>query len=589
MTDELVLLECITDNPYQPRTTDNEEHIVNLARSIAADGLLQKPTARHTAESAQLAFGHSRRKAFEWLRSNFEKEGLPERYNGYSQMPLNIEELSDEDMYRQAVSENVQRKDLDAVELARSMKRYGEEFGKNSDEIGALFGVSGSTVRGKIMLLELPAEVQEKLSTGEISEGTARAFRSMQKIASEEVIQETLAAVVLGKDRWGDEAVPESLITEAIEDLENVKEIWDDKRDGKPRVGGRNGWLLDMKNFPNKYLPNLADLSVVEFLDVLEITDDKTKKIISEWMFNWVEAFDEASLSELSASLPDEKLVERIRHLVNPPACSSCPFYTKHKGTHYCGDKVCYFRKISAWERQGMHTASKKLGVDIYSKQDGNYLILEDSYHNQEHHKLWRDKNKDLRLAFMADIERKKFQSGYDGCPDGTIVMVVGDTFKKLTEAKQVEKVKKQKDPAELRRKLFENHSRDLLWESTLYIKSILDGVPDDAVEGLFNAPRYGWPNLSAIPEIETQDIKKLAEHGRRELALHILLNNQNGIDIDQDETLTVLAGAIVAKAKSWKIKVSGTFMKMAEQMDAEIAEAVSAETEPDEKKKVKK
>lgn len=575
---ENFLLEVISDNPYQPRTVDNAEHIENLARSIAADDLLQVPTARSTVMGIQLAFGHSRRKAFEWLRSNFVKEGLPSRYNNYTEMPLNIADLSDEDMYRQAVSENVQRKDLDAIEMAKAMLVYRDQFGKNSDEIGALFGMSGATVRGKLMLLELPIEVQEKLSTGEISEGTARAFRSMQKVASPEVIQETLAAVVTGKDRWGDDIPPENLITEAIDNLDNVKEFWDDRRDGKPRAGGNDGWLLDMKNFPNKFLPDLAELSVFEFVELLQVTDAKSKEFIKNWMLDNSE-FNQAAWDELDASGLDPKLIERIKHLVNPPACSACPFYTKHKGTHYCGDKVCYFRKVSAWDRQGLHTGSKKLGIDIYNKADGNYLVLEDTYSNRQHEELYKKKNKDLRLAFMADIDRKKYQSGYEGCPKGAVVIVVGDTLKKLNEVKQEAKVQKVKDLGEVRRKLFEKKSNELLWESTLYVKAILDGVPDDAMEGLFNAPRYGWHNLSAVPEIETQDVSELAAHGRREIALHILLNGENGIDIDDDDKMTALAEQIETKAKSWKIKLPAAFMKLAAQMDAEIESAVAAET----------
>lgn len=117
-----VPLHLILDNPYQPRTTDNAEHIKSLALSIAADGLLQVPTARELNDgSYELAFGHSRRKAFEWLNLNWETEGLPNRYEGYWKMPINVEALSDEDMYRQAVSENVQRKDLDPIELSKSM------------------------------------------------------------------------------------------------------------------------------------------------------------------------------------------------------------------------------------------------------------------------------------------------------------------------------------------------------------------------------------------------------------------------------------------------------------------------------------
>lgn len=210
---------------------------------------------------------------------------------------------------------------------------------------------------------------------------------------------------------------------------------------------------------------------------------------------------------------------------------------------------------------------------------DGNYLVLEDAYQNSQHAELYKKKNKDLRIAFMDDIDRKKYQSGYDGCPKGCVIIVVGETFKKLSEAKQEAKVQKQKDPDALRRKLFNQKSNELLWESTLYLKSILDGMPDDAVEGLFNAPRFGWSNLSAVPEIETQDSSELAAHGRREIALHILLNNENGIDIDDDGTLATLAGEIATKSKSWKIKIPAAFTKLAEQMDAEIDAAVSAET----------
>lgn len=578
MTEEFVLLECITDNPYQPRTTDNAEHIESLARSIAADGLLQKPTARHTVANAQLAFGHSRRKAFEWLKSNWQKEGLPERYNGYTGMPLNIEELNDEDMYRQAISENVQRKDLDAIELAKSMVVYRDEFHKTSDEIGTLFSMSGATVRGKLMLLELPTVVQEKLAVGEISEGTARSMRSMQKVASDEVIQKTLEAVIVGKDRWGEDVPPDNLIAEAIEELANVQEFWYDTRGDKPRAGGSDGWLIDMKNFPNKLLPDLAELSVVEFVELLQITDEASKKIISVWMHNHNE-FDQSAWDELDASELDRKLVERIKHLANPSSCSACPFYTKLKGTHYCGDKTCYFRKTSAWERHGLQAASKKLGIEIYAEEDGDYLVLEDTYQNSQHAELYKKKNKDLRFAFMADIDRKKYQSGYDGCPKSSVVVVVGETLKKLLVKKQETKQTKQKDPDKLHRDLFDKKADVLLWESTLYLKAILDGVPDDAVEGLFNAPRYGWPNLSAVPEIETQDAAELAVYGRREIVLHILLNNENGISADEDGTLADFAGEIVSRAKDWKIKIPTAFMKLAEQMDAEITSAVSVET----------
>ena len=136
MTTQLIKLTRIQDNPYQPRTVDDAEHIEKLARSIAADGLLQVPSGRNhqAGGSYQLTFGHSRRKAFEWLAANWKKEKLTDRYSGYSCMPIDVQELTDEQMYRHAVTENVQRKDLAPTEVARSMKRYMDEFQANSKQ-----------------------------------------------------------------------------------------------------------------------------------------------------------------------------------------------------------------------------------------------------------------------------------------------------------------------------------------------------------------------------------------------------------------------------------------------------------------------
>ena len=114
----LIPLSKIQPNPYQPRIVDDPEHIEKLARSIAADKLLQVPMARNHGHnrSCELAFGHSRRKAFEWLRDNWKAQGLTDRYTGYTVMPLEVVELTDEEMYRYAITENVQRKDLNPIE-----------------------------------------------------------------------------------------------------------------------------------------------------------------------------------------------------------------------------------------------------------------------------------------------------------------------------------------------------------------------------------------------------------------------------------------------------------------------------------------
>ena len=165
---QLVPLGSIDPNPYQTRSAEDPDHIQNLAASIAAEGLLQVPSGRRRDGRIQLAFGHSRLAAYRHLSD----AGTP----GFETMPVNIIDLDDEGMFRAAVVENHDRKDLSAIDQALAMKVYRDVFGKTSEQIGELFHLSDSAVRNKIRLLGLPDYVQEGVSAGRITEGAARAL-----------------------------------------------------------------------------------------------------------------------------------------------------------------------------------------------------------------------------------------------------------------------------------------------------------------------------------------------------------------------------------------------------------------------------
>lgn len=173
----LMDLDLIGPNPYQPRENEDPEHIRNLAISIAQDGLLQAPAGRWVEGRVQLAFGHSRLAAYKFLRDT----GNP----GFELMPVVIRILSDEDMFRLAISENLQRRDLTPIEEARAMTRYRDEFGKSSVEIGGLFGLSDSAVRNKIRLLKLPQSLQDALRRRDLTEGAARALVPLYDLPAE--------------------------------------------------------------------------------------------------------------------------------------------------------------------------------------------------------------------------------------------------------------------------------------------------------------------------------------------------------------------------------------------------------------------
>ena len=179
----LIKLELIKPNPWQPREDQDPETIEKLAQSIKTDGLMQIPTARPMADGTyQLAFGHRRFAAFKLLDDN---SGYR---NDWITMPLIIRTLSDEDMFRYAVSENIKRQDLTPIEEAKSMIRYRDEFGKSSVEIGELYGLSDSAVRNKIRLLKLPALVQDLLRRRQITEGAARGLVNMYELTNDELL-----------------------------------------------------------------------------------------------------------------------------------------------------------------------------------------------------------------------------------------------------------------------------------------------------------------------------------------------------------------------------------------------------------------
>ena len=195
-------LDLILPNPFQTRKSEDPEHIKNLALSIAKNGLMQVPSARVlvgagkvldadsllniTAQrivlgelTVQLAFGHSRLAAYKYIRDvkHLDIAALRASTNGTSDwmtMPLNIIELDDQQMFEQAVSENLDRKDLSPIEEAQAMEVYRGTFKKTSKQVGELFHLSDSAVRNKIRLLDLPEEIKKEAQEGRINESNAR-------------------------------------------------------------------------------------------------------------------------------------------------------------------------------------------------------------------------------------------------------------------------------------------------------------------------------------------------------------------------------------------------------------------------------
>jgi ParB family chromosome partitioning protein len=157
-------LDCdaIERNPYQPRQTFDESEIADLADSIRAHGILQPLVVRRVGERIELIAGERRLRAAQAA--------------DWRQVPVQIRDVDDRQMAELAIVENVQRKDLNAIEKAESFQRYIETYQCTQEELASRVNIDRSTVANLIRLLELPAEVKQMVQDGVISSGHARAL-----------------------------------------------------------------------------------------------------------------------------------------------------------------------------------------------------------------------------------------------------------------------------------------------------------------------------------------------------------------------------------------------------------------------------
>jgi ParB family transcriptional regulator, chromosome partitioning protein len=154
--------DAIERNPYQPRQTFDEAEIADLADSIRTHGMLQPLIVRRTGDGFELVAGERRLRAAQSA--------------DWRQVPVQIREVDDRQMAELAIVENVQRKDLNAIEKAESFQRYIDQYQCTQEELAARVQIDRSTVANLIRLLELPADVKRMVQEGDISQGHARAL-----------------------------------------------------------------------------------------------------------------------------------------------------------------------------------------------------------------------------------------------------------------------------------------------------------------------------------------------------------------------------------------------------------------------------
>ena len=178
-------INLIETNPYQPRDTFESESLKELAASIKVQGIIQPLTVRKLSNNAYQLISGERR-----LRAS--------KLAGLTEVPVYIRAANDQEMLEMALIENIQRENLNAIEVAISFQRMLDECSLKQEELGDRVGKNRSTVTNYLRLLKLPPVIQAALRDSKISMGHARAMISMDSIdkqlyAFEEVLKNDLS------------------------------------------------------------------------------------------------------------------------------------------------------------------------------------------------------------------------------------------------------------------------------------------------------------------------------------------------------------------------------------------------------------
>ncbi len=167
-------IDLIDRNPYQPRTVFNEEELTELANSIKQQGLIQPIVLRKVGDRYQIISGERRTRA--------------SKLAGFSTIKAQVyENLDDKVMSEWALIENIQRVDLNPVEIARSYQKLIDNYNYTHEDLAKAVGKSRSAITNALRLLKLPEVVLAWIEEGKIAGGAARALCS-DKIADPEAL-----------------------------------------------------------------------------------------------------------------------------------------------------------------------------------------------------------------------------------------------------------------------------------------------------------------------------------------------------------------------------------------------------------------
>lgn len=161
-SDSVLPISKVKPNKGQPRKTFDETELSELADSIKQNGILQPILVRKHGTSYEIVAGERRYQAA--------------KLAGLDEVPVVIREISDEDVFKLALIENLQRSNLTPLEEARGYSQLLDEKDLTQEELSKILSKSRSAITNTLRLMDLPAEVQDLLEAGRITAGHARAI-----------------------------------------------------------------------------------------------------------------------------------------------------------------------------------------------------------------------------------------------------------------------------------------------------------------------------------------------------------------------------------------------------------------------------
>ena len=208
-----IAIDQIEANPNQPRREFDDEALQDLANSIKEIGIIQPITLRQIADNRFQIIAGERR----WRASQLA---------GFKALPAYIRTIKDENVMEMALVENIQREDLNAIEIALAYEHLLESNGMTQEKVSERVGKSRTAITNYLRLLKLPAQVQMALQKKEIDMGHARALLALDSPALQ---------IKLFK-----EILKNGYSVRKVEELVQALKNGDDIESGKKKIIARN-------------------------------------------------------------------------------------------------------------------------------------------------------------------------------------------------------------------------------------------------------------------------------------------------------------------------------------------------------------